>query len=461
MSCEQEGSYLSNPHFIELKELFYRANGAKPALFIGSGFSNLAGFPTWPELLGDLITKSKHIIVSENNAINSVEKVENKLFKASLIRHLVGDNAFYKMLEDVFDSEMVLPSEITNALRHFLDVNDINLIITTNYDRSLEKSLGHEWVVYKHNQCEKVNYELKKGSKILFKIHGCIKEDQSTILTLSDYQKLYYKRQDFRFLLSSLLDKYTFIFFGFSLTDPFFSMSFDLLYAYYGRYVNEHFAIMPSINEAEKLAWKNFRGIKVISLEIEREDKDSDQKRLEKFTKKYSELLGALEKDEPRFIPYHDRVEIIDPLNSIADWSNSGADPVIVHDDDRTKVIKAFRTYRNGILTNCSLHKNLHENLSIIEKGSKVTATVEYKCNEITYGRIFIGDAGGKDPYDNKSEDSQPGNNRREWKMLSTSVNYKHDDICKIFLYGSRDQGKEGDYVLYKNLRVVVEKPKS
>ena len=136
--------------------------------------------------------------------------------------------------------------------------------------------------------------------------------------------------------------------------------------------------------------------------------------------------------------------------SDLGNWKDSGGGPEII-DDGGGKVLKLkYTEKRREVSSNCSAHRYL----GIVQAGGIVQAKVRFKCALRTFGMIFIGDVGGPDPYDNSKFTKKGGNG--DWQDISAEVKYSHEDVCFIYLYGNRDDGKPGDYVLYKDLEVKV-----
>src|SRR5262249_6437142 len=93
--------------------------------------------------------------------------------------------------------------------------------------------------------------------------------------------------------------------------------------------------------------------------------------------------------------------------------------------------------------------------LGTFKAGDTVTATVRFKAAGDTSGALFLGDAGGADPYDNAVY-SGPVYGNDGWQTLTMSVTLKHDDVMWIYVYGDRDGafGNDSHSVLYDGVRV-------
>lgn len=418
-------------------------------LFIGAGLSQSAGLKGWEEVLNSFLEnkRCKERIQSDVNIqIKEMIKWKKYTYAAYLIKHFAGPDIFHECLEQEFDRHTPLPDQIRKTLKNCCDTADIRLIVTTNFDRVLEESLNPSkegitgWTPFTHKQSDRVRNELFKGSQLIFKIHGDIKDTSSIILTQRDYQNLYYSRNEFTFLLARLLDTYTFLFLGFSLDDPFFSTVLDTLSAYYGTLKHKHFALLPNTSVADAIAWSDLRGVRIIPYDVTA---------LGGHEPALLEILHAIESTALELRV----VNLTFNWTEIRYWSDSGAKPEIVKENG-AKLLKAnFSEIEPGKHSNCSIHHILGKILA----DRTVRVRVKFKCDSGKYGMVFIGDAGGPDPYDNSGHMKKQGNG--DWQELSVEIKYSHDDICYVFLYGNRDDGKIGDFVLYKDLEITMLEP--
>ena len=71
--------------------------------------------------------------------------------------------------------------------------------------------------------------------------------------------------------------------------------------------------------------------------------------------------------------------------------------------------------------------------LGTFNAGEVVTATVWFKAPSGVHGELFLGDAGGPDPYDQCGYTSGPGNGW--WQQLTLSDTMTHADQCWVHLY--------------------------
>lgn len=137
-----------------------------------------------------------------------------------------------------------------------------------------------------------------------------------------------------------------------------------------------------------------------------------------------------------------------DPLGSgiPSGWYSSGQPNEIVTDGYLgRKAVKVV--HQDG--TNSSLSTDIGTLLA----RKTFTARVKFKAAVGTKGQLFFGDAGGPDPYDNCQTAYVDGNG--DWQDIVITLTMSHDDQMSVFLYGDKDYGWNGAYVIYD--AVIVE----
>jgi len=137
--------------------------------------------------------------------------------------------------------------------------------------------------------------------------------------------------------------------------------------------------------------------------------------------------------------------------NGLDAWGGSGQRNDLLTASSATTYSgqKAARTWhKNG--TNSSMSRWLGS----FEGGDTVTATVWFKAPAGVWGQIFLGDAGGNDPYDNCVVQDLQGNG--DWQKLTVSRTLTHSDQMWVYIYGSRDYSNSDSVsVIYDDVNVV------
>ncbi|MFO0930393.1 MAG: SIR2 family protein [Gemmataceae bacterium] len=174
-------------------------------LFVGAGLSSGAGLPGWNQLIARL---------ADELGIDPDDVVDN-LDVAQWYREKFGSRKLGEVLKATFDVEGV------PTLAHYLLMAlPVRHVITTNYDRLLEQTLG----ALKRYPAPVIHQEdvaNTAGSGVVYvvKLHGDVSHANDIVLTREDYEAFFTRRPAMALLLEGLLLNRTFFFVGYSLRD--------------------------------------------------------------------------------------------------------------------------------------------------------------------------------------------------------------------------------------------------
>lgn len=176
------------------------------AIFAGAGLSIPAGYVNWKELIRPLAEDLEVDLERESDLI-------------SVAQFHVNENGRNLLNQQLIDCLSPLSEPTEN--HHILARLPIRFYWTTNYDKLIEKSLEINRkipdVKYTINQLAIT----KKGrDAVIYKMHGDIEHPDSAIVTKDDYEKYHVRRSPFVNALSGDLVSKTFLFLGFSFSDP-------------------------------------------------------------------------------------------------------------------------------------------------------------------------------------------------------------------------------------------------
>lgn len=194
-------------------------NDKKLAIFIGAGASRLVGCDSWDTLAKNLVKKcrqkgkispiSKSTLLQEQDKIKLISICFNILKKEKEV--------FYEELKKSLKDSDIDNSDIYNddKFKIYRDLQDLgDVFITTNADRFIDKLFNENNVIYEN---KKFNANSINNDK-LYKIHGCISDEESLVFTKNKYiEKYAYK--DFNKFIDKFFQKYTVLFVGYSLKD--------------------------------------------------------------------------------------------------------------------------------------------------------------------------------------------------------------------------------------------------
>jgi len=178
------------------------------AVFVGAGLSRSAGYVDWAGLLSPLAQEINLDSAREADLVALAQYYVNAkgAQRNEINQHLI--NNF---------TDLAKP---TNA-HHILARLPVTVYWTTNYDHLLEDAIasaGRRLDVKRSK--ENLSTTLRDRDAILYKMHGDIDRPDLAILTKDDYENYQITHTPFVTALSGDLVERTFLFLGFSFTDP-------------------------------------------------------------------------------------------------------------------------------------------------------------------------------------------------------------------------------------------------
>lgn len=204
----------------------------KLLLFIGAGFSQPLGFPSWNGLISHVLKE----LGSEDDKYKRLDDVLNTgLFTSLELLDKIKDKK--KQVYEVLDREIDRQLDGLNLDLHRKVGRISSKIITTNYDRLLETATNFKKVVFDNTFHIA---KLQDKENFLLKLHGCIENPEKCILFQEDYEELYNKTAAIEKLKSFVTD-HTILFIGFSLSDEYVKKQFEYIHAIYKGFSKQHF----------------------------------------------------------------------------------------------------------------------------------------------------------------------------------------------------------------------------
>lgn len=178
------------------------------AIFAGAGLSVNAGFVNWADLLKD--------IAEELNL--SVEKEHDLVALAQYHLNQRGNNR--DGLSRAIIQHFIRDSQVTENHR-ILARLPITTFWTTNYDKLIEQAVSDAGkiadVKYKTSHLPRT---IPKRDVVIYKMHGDVESPDEAVIAKNDYQTYMQSRGSFVTALSGELVSKTFLFLGFSFSDP-------------------------------------------------------------------------------------------------------------------------------------------------------------------------------------------------------------------------------------------------
>ena len=226
------------------EELSAMCGHRKIVPYVGAGLSAFE-FPLWDKFIRDLYKKYRN------------DKMPDDLMVAAgLIEEELGKDNFRKILKKTFgvnrttaDWEEILnkaKSEAVSVIPKLFSAP----IITTNFDQILEhihKDIHDFDVALPKNLEEKITQARQERKRLLYKIHGCVfDDDENIVIAKNDYKKAYEENLDFIKSLENFFLGFHFLFLGCSLEKD---KPIELWDSLKKRNVMRHYAILDCKKE--------------------------------------------------------------------------------------------------------------------------------------------------------------------------------------------------------------------
>lgn len=178
------------------------------AIFVGAGLSASAGFVDWKSLLKPIAEELRLDISKEDNLVSLAQYHYNEKGQN---RHRIN-----QLLVEEFSRDAMLTDN-----HRILARLPISTFWTTNYDKLIEKALegARKVADVKYTVKQLANTKPKRDA-IVYKMHGDVEHPSDAVLTKDDYEKYHIKFAPYVSALTGDLVSKTFLFLGFSFTDP-------------------------------------------------------------------------------------------------------------------------------------------------------------------------------------------------------------------------------------------------
>lgn len=276
------------------KEIFIRnylnsLNNGDAAIFAGAGLSVPSGCVDWRQLLREIAEELELDIDRESDLVAIAQYHYNKNGHNRTKLNEIIKNAFHIGK---------VPNKNHDILAHL----PISTYWTTNYDKLIEKSLENNGKVCDIKYCcANLTTTLKGRNAVVYKMHGDVDRPEESVLIRDDYESYYHVRAPFINALSGDLMTKTFLFIGFSFSDPNFSYICSHLRTHLKENMREHYCFLKDLSEEDY--------------------PDRDEFQYEK--KKLSYFIDDLKRFNIKTILIQDYSEITEILQSIRRQYNS------------------------------------------------------------------------------------------------------------------------------------------
>ena len=206
--------------------------------------------PSWPWLVSRMCREIMvHSGAEERASLRSFFIEEGPLDCAQLFRQTVGEANYREFLLSQFDAARQPFIRATPSHTALVRLN-LPLLFTTNYDELIEAAhaeAGQQLRVTISEEQFKAR-RAERPDRHLVKIHGSIDQPDSIVLTRSDYARARVERTEMLGFLRSEMAETSFLFVGFSLSDPNFNLLHDDIRLVYGMNVPASYTVQGRRN---------------------------------------------------------------------------------------------------------------------------------------------------------------------------------------------------------------------
>tara|TARA_B100000929_G_scaffold22897_1_gene17166 strand:- start:4596 stop:6050 length:1455 start_codon:yes stop_codon:yes gene_type:complete len=223
-----------------INEFTKRLKDGNAAIFSGAGLSVAAGFIDWKQLLKDIALELNLDIDKELDLISLAQyHVNTKRSKSQLNK---------KILEEFVED--VEPTENHRILSRL----PIKTFWTTNYDTLIEDTLkGYNKIVDVKHEVKQLSNTRHKRDAVVYKMHGDVNHSSDAIITKDQYEKYYLSHGPFITTLSGDLVTKTFLFIGFSFSDPNLDYILSRIRVNFGEEnINHHYCFLRKVKLGDK-----------------------------------------------------------------------------------------------------------------------------------------------------------------------------------------------------------------
>ncbi len=316
------------------------------AIFAGAGLSIPAGYSDWRTLLLPIL---EELGLDPNREDDLVAVAQHHI-------NLSGGNR--GRINQLLVNEFSEQAEITEN-HEILARLPISTYWTTNYDRTIERSLDNA------NKVADVKYTVEqlattkpRRDAVVYKMHGDVDHADKAILTRDDYESYHMQMAPFVATLAGDLVSKTFLFLGFSFTDPNIEYILSRVRVSFSKNQRRHFCLMKEVERKHDETLEDFTYRQLKQTLFAKDLNRFNIKTL--FVASYSEITEVLRKIEHKH--KQKTIFISGSAQEYGSWSRDAA-LKFIHDLSQEivmndyKIVSGFGVGVGSAVINGSLEK--------------------------------------------------------------------------------------------------------
>lgn len=230
-----------------IREFTRELHNKNAAVFAGAGLSVASGYVDWPGLLRELIQDLGLDPDKEHDLVTIAQYHCNQ-----------AGGSKTRLTQAIFNH--FAPTKTPTRNHQILARLPIYTYWTTNYDRLIEKALEDA------KKVPDVKYALKQLSVtrperdvVVYKMHGDIDNPADAIISKDDYEAYPFKMGAFVSALRGDLVEKTFVFLGFSFTDPNIDYILSRVRVQYEQHQRHHYCIQRKVSRKSDESEDDFK----------------------------------------------------------------------------------------------------------------------------------------------------------------------------------------------------------
>lgn len=220
-----------------IREFTRELHNKNAAVFVGAGFSMAGGYVDWKGLLKEII---------HDLGLNPAEEHDLVTLAQYHCNQAGGNKA--RLTQTIFDHFAQTRTPTEN--HHILAQLPIQTYWTTNYDKLIETSLNGA------KKVPDVKYTIKQlavtrldRNVVVYKMHGDVEHAAEAVICKDDYESYPLKMSAFVSALRGDLIEKTFLFLGFSFTDPNIDYILSRVRVQYEEHQRHHYCIQKKVSK--------------------------------------------------------------------------------------------------------------------------------------------------------------------------------------------------------------------
>ncbi|PIW65689.1 MAG: hypothetical protein COW12_00575 [Candidatus Omnitrophica bacterium CG12_big_fil_rev_8_21_14_0_65_45_16] len=215
------------------------------AVFAGAGLSKAAGFVDWKDLLKSIAHQLGLNIDKESDLI-------------ALTQYHINEHGTRHRINQLIVDEFSRRASITENHK-ILSGLPITIFWTTNYDRLIEDALNQAGKTPDVKITpENLAINLPKRDAVVYKMHGDINDSDRAVFTKEDYENFNNDRQLFSTALQGDIVSKTFLFIGFSFSDPNIDYILSRIRVLLGKNQRNHYCFLRKVHRKDFKNNKDF-----------------------------------------------------------------------------------------------------------------------------------------------------------------------------------------------------------